>query len=148
MDPSDFYKKCSPQLSPLLMSGFEESYTSQSQPPTMRQAVISLILKKDGGHLDCSSYRPISLLVFSSKFGQTQKLSLFWEGSAIQCFKGHCFNICCLAAFLELPWKCECGLNRLLVYMYVYVWYICIYFLSGYCFQMFLMWWKKGEKIV
>lgn len=44
--PSDFYKNFSTQLSHMLRSVFEESYTSQSIPPTMRQAVILLILKK------------------------------------------------------------------------------------------------------
>lgn len=65
--PSDFYKKFSSQLSPLLRSVFEESYTSQSLPPTMRQAVISLILKNDKDQLECSSYRPISLLNSDTK---------------------------------------------------------------------------------
>ena len=65
--PSDFYKKFSTQLSPILRSVFEESYTSQSLPLTMRQAVISLILKNDKDHLECSSYRPISLLNTDTK---------------------------------------------------------------------------------
>uniref|UniRef100_A0A3P8QX47 Reverse transcriptase domain-containing protein n=1 Tax=Astatotilapia calliptera TaxID=8154 RepID=A0A3P8QX47_ASTCA len=65
--PSDFFKKFSNQLNPLLKSTFEESFLSQSLPPTMRQAVISLILKKDKDHLDCGSYRPISLLNTDTK---------------------------------------------------------------------------------
>lgn len=60
--PADFFKKFSNQLSPLLLSVFEESLSSGSLPPTMRQAVISLILKKDRDSLECSSFRPISLL--------------------------------------------------------------------------------------
>lgn len=41
---------------------FEESFSSKSLPPTMRQAIISLLLKKDKNPLSCSSYRPVSLL--------------------------------------------------------------------------------------
>ena len=33
----------------------------------MRQAVISLLLKKDKNPLDCSSYRPVSLLNTDAK---------------------------------------------------------------------------------
>lgn len=60
--PTDFFKRFSGQLSPLLLSVFEESFSSKSLPPTMREAVISLILKKDKSPLECGSYRPISLL--------------------------------------------------------------------------------------
>ncbi len=41
---------------------FNESYNSGILPQTLRQAVISLILKKDKDPLQCSNYRPISLL--------------------------------------------------------------------------------------
>lgn len=44
--PTDFFKKFSEQLSPLLLSVFKESLSSKILPPTMRQATISLILKK------------------------------------------------------------------------------------------------------
>ncbi len=65
--PSEFYKKCKNKLSPLLSNVFEESFSSGTLPPTMRQAVISLIFKKNKDPLDCGSYRPISLLNVDSK---------------------------------------------------------------------------------
>ncbi len=65
--PTDLFKKFSDQLSPLLLSVFEESLSVKSLPPTMRQAVISLILKKDKNPLECSSFRPISLLNTDAK---------------------------------------------------------------------------------
>lgn len=60
--PTEFYKKFSAKLSPLLMAVFEDSFSSKSLPPTLRQASISLLLKKDKDPVKCSSYRPISLL--------------------------------------------------------------------------------------
>ena len=60
--PSEFFKKFAVLLAPILLSVFEESFNAGSLPPTMRQAVISLIPKKDKNLLECGSYRPISLL--------------------------------------------------------------------------------------
>lgn len=60
--PSEFFKRFSEQLAPILLSVFRESLSSQSLPLTMREATISLILKKDKDPVQCSSYRPISLL--------------------------------------------------------------------------------------
>lgn len=57
-----FFKKFCDQLSPLLLLVFEESLITNSLLPTMRQAVISLLLKKDKDPLICSSYRPVLLL--------------------------------------------------------------------------------------
>ena len=65
--PTEFYKIFAPQIIPLLKSTYYEAFGSQSLPPTMRQAVISLILKKDKDNLNCSSYRPISLLNVDTK---------------------------------------------------------------------------------
>jgi exonuclease III len=65
--PSEFFKKFSSELSPILLAVYEESFISGSLPETMRQAVISLIHKKGKSKLDCSSYRPISLLNVDSK---------------------------------------------------------------------------------
>lgn len=64
---SEFYKKFRNELSPLLLRVFEESFSSGTLPPTMQQAVISLILKKKKDPLDCGSYRPISLLNVDNK---------------------------------------------------------------------------------
>lgn len=41
---------------------FIESLNAKSLPPTLRQATVSLLLKPNKDPLDCSSYRPISLL--------------------------------------------------------------------------------------
>lgn len=43
----DFLKVFSFQLSHLLLAVFEESFVSKSLPPTMRQAIISFLLKKE-----------------------------------------------------------------------------------------------------
>ena len=65
--PAEFYKTFSDLLSPLLLTVLEESFCTRSLPCTMRQAVISLILKKDKNPLECGSYRPISLLNTDAK---------------------------------------------------------------------------------
>lgn len=41
---------------------FNESLQTGILPPSLRQATISLILKKDKDPQSCSNYRPISLL--------------------------------------------------------------------------------------
>lgn len=65
--PSEFFKKFGKELAPLLLSVFQESFETGALPPTMRQAVISLIPKKDKDPLECGSYRPISLLNVDNK---------------------------------------------------------------------------------
>lgn len=60
--PVEFFKRFSSELSPWLLSVFEESFDNGSLPFSMRQALISLILKPNKDPLDCGSYRPISLL--------------------------------------------------------------------------------------
>lgn len=60
--PAEFYKTFADVLSPLLLNMFNESLKNGSLPLTLRQATISLILKKDKDPLSCSNYRPISLL--------------------------------------------------------------------------------------
>ena len=65
--PADFYKKFSNQLAPLLLEMYEDSLQRGSLPPTLTQASISLILKKDKDPNLCSSYRPISLLNVDEK---------------------------------------------------------------------------------
>lgn len=65
--PSEFFKKFANELAPILLSVYEESFNSGSLPETMRQAVISLIHKKGKNILECSSFRPISLLNVDSK---------------------------------------------------------------------------------
>jgi len=65
--PVEFYKAFIAKLTPLLINMYNESLTDGSLPPTLTQATISLILKKDKDPTDCGSYRPISLLNVDSK---------------------------------------------------------------------------------
>lgn len=58
--PLKFYKQFWQDISPILMPTINNLLDSKSMPDSWSSAVICLILKKDA--LDCSSYRPISLL--------------------------------------------------------------------------------------
>ena len=60
--PAEFHKTFSDQLAPILLNMFNESMQNGNLPPTLRQATISLLLKKDKDPLFCGNYRPISLL--------------------------------------------------------------------------------------
>lgn len=64
---ADFYKASAEELSPLLLQMYSEALDKGSLPPTVFEALISLILKKDKDPLDCKSYRPISLISCDSK---------------------------------------------------------------------------------
>ena len=44
------------------MEMFNESFGNGSLPHSLRQATITLLLKKDKDPLECGSYRPISLI--------------------------------------------------------------------------------------
>ena len=59
---SEFYKKFSTHLAPLLLDMFNHSLSTGTLPKTLTEASISVILKKDKNPAECSSYRPISLL--------------------------------------------------------------------------------------
>ncbi len=60
--PVEFYKKNYSQLSPILLNMFNHSLDQSKLPPSLTQAHITVLLKPDKDALDCSSYRPISLL--------------------------------------------------------------------------------------
>lgn len=60
--PVEFYRCFQNKLALVLIDMFNESFMTVKFPPTLNQASISLILKKDKDPLSCSSYRPISLL--------------------------------------------------------------------------------------
>lgn len=60
--PSEFYKKFSTQLTPILTSVLCDSLKTGSLPPTFNQACITRIAKKGKDPEDCTSYRLISLL--------------------------------------------------------------------------------------
>lgn len=56
--PLDFYKKFSHLLAPLLLDMFNDFLQQGSLPPTLNQASVSLILKKDKDPKECGSWRP------------------------------------------------------------------------------------------
>ena len=58
--PSEFYQKFSDQLTPLLLDMFNDSFEFGTLPPSLTQASISLIPKKNKDLEDCSS--SVSLL--------------------------------------------------------------------------------------
>lgn len=58
----EFYKTFSHKLSPIFKKVFIEITEQKSLPPTMSQAIITVIHKKGKDPLKCDSYRPISLL--------------------------------------------------------------------------------------
>ena len=60
--PVEFFFKFAKDLSPLMLSMFNESYSSGHLPETLNQAFICLLHKKGKDPLCCQSYRPISLL--------------------------------------------------------------------------------------
>ena len=63
----ELYKKCSSTLAPLLLRMFTHSKDTTELPPSLYNANIAIILKKDRGPLEMSSYRPISLLQMETK---------------------------------------------------------------------------------
>lgn len=62
-----FYKYFALELAPLMLDMYLNSLERGTLPPTLSQAVITLILKKDKEPTDCRSYRPISLTNYDSR---------------------------------------------------------------------------------
>lgn len=58
----EFYKAFAIKLAPLLLKMFENSLNNAKLPQSRTEAFIILILKPGKDPLECSSYRPISLL--------------------------------------------------------------------------------------
>lgn len=65
--PVEFFKAFQSKLIPLLHSVYVESLSLGCLPPTLRQASISVLLKKDKDGDLCTSYRPISLMNVDTK---------------------------------------------------------------------------------
>lgn len=65
--PSEFFKKFSTLLSPYLTTVLAESFQLGSLPPSLNEAIITLISKKGKDPTECASYRPISLLNTDAK---------------------------------------------------------------------------------
>lgn len=55
--PIEFYR-----TNPFLCKVYDKAFRVQFLPPTMTQATISVLLKRDKDPLQCESYRPVSLL--------------------------------------------------------------------------------------
>lgn len=60
--PIDIYKKLKSELLTPIMKMFQKSYKNVSLPPSLRGAMITLLLKPNKPAHKCQSYRPISLL--------------------------------------------------------------------------------------
>lgn len=60
--PVEFYKTFSAKLLPMLLNMYNESFKSGSLSKTLREASITLLLKKNKDPQSCGSYRPVSLL--------------------------------------------------------------------------------------
>ncbi len=60
--PIQYFDRFIDILAPFLTKVYLEAFDSETLPDTFNEALISLILKKDGDATDPSSYRPVSLL--------------------------------------------------------------------------------------
>ncbi len=65
--PIDIYKLFKDKLVGPLKEMYEDSFQNGYLPPTLRTALITLILKPDKSPTKCESYRPISLLNTDAK---------------------------------------------------------------------------------
>lgn len=65
--PGEVYKKYSEELSPYLLKVFEHAQASDALPPTLTEAVVTVIHKKGKDPQEASAYRPISLLNVDGK---------------------------------------------------------------------------------
>ncbi|KAF0029315.1 hypothetical protein F2P81_018420 [Scophthalmus maximus] len=64
---ADFFKCYVSELTPLLLSMYNEAFVKGELPDTLAKALITLILKKYKDPCDCKSYRPISLIPLDTK---------------------------------------------------------------------------------
>ncbi|KAL2085077.1 hypothetical protein ACEWY4_018397 [Coilia grayii] len=64
---AEFYKCYACELAPLMLDMYMDSLDKGQLPPTLSQALIVLILKKNKEPTDCRSYRPISLTNYDSR---------------------------------------------------------------------------------
>lgn len=63
----DIYKRFGEKLVPPLFDMLVESIEAEHLPPSLSNALITLILKPDKPHTKCGSYRPISLINSDAK---------------------------------------------------------------------------------
>lgn len=64
---TEFFKCFPEEVTPLLLQMYNEAFSLGTLPPTLCQALITLILKKGKEPTDCKSYRPISLISLDIK---------------------------------------------------------------------------------
>lgn len=63
----EFYKEYAEELSPYLLEVYAEAHEVGTLPPTLREALIITLLKKDKPPSRCDSYRPLSLININAK---------------------------------------------------------------------------------
>lgn len=64
---SEFYKTFSEELAPYLLEMYEEAYETGTLSPSLREAMIVMLLKPDKQATRCDSYRPLSLINIDTK---------------------------------------------------------------------------------
>lgn len=65
--PVEYYKQYMDILIPVLTKVFEEAFQAGFLPPSLNEALISLIPKKGRDHTDSANFRPISLMNVDNK---------------------------------------------------------------------------------
>lgn len=63
----EFFKTFIDKLAPILLSVYNDSFEHGLLPPTLSQALITVLLKKSKDPTSCASYGPISLLNVDAK---------------------------------------------------------------------------------
>lgn len=71
----EFFKTFGPKLIPLLLKVFEVVQVTKKLPPTMTQACISVLLKKNKDPLLCESYQQSVYFVGIIKFDYKKGVS-------------------------------------------------------------------------
>ena len=64
---AEFYKCYAAELAPLLLDMYNEAFETGTLPPTLMEAVITVVLKSGKNPTDCKNDRPISLLGYDEK---------------------------------------------------------------------------------
>lgn len=65
--PAEFFKTYIDLLAPILKEIYEESLEAGTLPPSMREALITSLLKPGKSPEHCDSYRPLSLINCDTK---------------------------------------------------------------------------------
>lgn len=72
----EFYRTIRSSLTPILAALYNDSFIVGYLPPTLNEATISLILKKENYPTLCGSYRPISVLNVDFKTSSLEGLTI------------------------------------------------------------------------